>query len=129
MGARSSEHLSRRERQIMDVIYRRGSASVAEVMKDLGDARSYSTVRALMGILEEKGHLKHWKEGARFVYRPTKPQRAAARSALRRVLKTFFNGSTEDAMAALLDASDLELPKKELDRMAKMIEKAKNVNR
>ena len=125
MAAGSHEHLSRRERQIMDIIYRRGEGSVADVLVDLPDSRSYSTVRALMGILEEKGHLKHRKDGPRYVYRPTRPQQEAARSALRRVLETFFNGSTEKAVAALLDASDVELTPEELDRLTKLIGRAK----
>ena len=78
-----------------------------------------------MSILEEKGHLRHHKEGPRYIYRPTRPQREAARSALRRVLETFFNGNAEKAVAALLDASDVELPPEELVRLAKLIEQAK----
>jgi len=125
MVARSHEHLSRRERQIMDIIYRRGEGSVADVLEAIPDSPSYSTVRALLGILEEKGHLKHHKDGPRYVYRPTRPQQEAARSALKRLLETFFDGSAEKALAALLDASDVELPPEELERLAKLIEKAR----
>jgi len=125
MAGKPDTHLSRRERQIMDIVYRRGEASVADVLGDLPDSPTYSTVRALLGILEEKGHLKHRKDGPRYVYQPTRAQREAARSALRRVLETFFNGSTEKAMAALLDASDVDLPPEELRRLGKLIEQAR----
>jgi len=124
MTAESHAHLSRRERQLMDIVYRRREASVADVLEDLPDTPSYSTVRALLRILEEKGHLRHRKEGLRYVYRPTRSQRAAARSALRRVLETFFNGSAERAVAALLDVSDANLTPEELERLAELIEKA-----
>jgi len=125
MPAKPHHHLSRRESQIMDIIYRREEASVAEVLEDLPDSPSYSTVRALLGILEGKGHLKHRKDGPRYVYRPTRPQHEAARSALRRVLETFFNGSTEKAVAALLDASDVDVPPEVLKRLEKLIEQAR----
>ena len=125
MARKSHADLSRRERQIMDIIYRRGEASVAQVLEDLPDTPSYSTVRALLRILEGKGHLKHGKDGPRYVYRPTRSQRAAARSALRRVLETFFNGSAEKAVAALLDVSDADLTPEELERLGKLIDKAR----
>jgi predicted transcriptional regulator len=125
MAAGSHEHLSRRERQIMDIIYRREEGSVADVLEEIPDSPSYSTVRALLGILEEKGHLKHRKDGPRYVYRPTRPQQEAGRSALRRVLETFFNGSAEKALAALLGGSDVGLAPEELERLAKLIEKAR----
>ena len=125
MAVKGQEHLSRRERQIMDIIYRKGEGTVADVLENLSDSPSYSTVRALMGILEGKGHLRHRKDGPRYVYEPTRPQREAAQSALRRVLETFFNGSAEKAVAALLDGSEKELTPAELERLAKLIERAK----
>ena len=125
MPARSHEHLSRRERQIMDIIYRRGEGSVADVLDDLPDSPSYSTVRALLGILEEKAHLKHGKDGPRYVYRPTRPRSQAARSAMKRLLETFFDGCAEKAVAALLDVSDADLTPEELDRLTRLIEEAK----
>jgi predicted transcriptional regulator len=121
--------LSRRERQIMDVVYRRGRASVSEVLADLPDPPSYSAVRALMRILEEKGHLKHEAVGAKYVYGPVHPRRKAARSAIRRLLRTFFDGSAEKAMVALMGASESQLSSQELDRLAELIRKAKEKNR
>ena len=95
--------LSRRERQIMDVIYRQGQATAAEVLAALPDPPSYSTVRALLRILEEKGHLRHRYNGPRYVFRPTVPRSAASQSALRRVTRTFFAGSPKDTVSALVD--------------------------
>src|SRR5690349_12580974 len=92
--------LSRRERQIMDVIYRRGQATVAEVLEELPDPPSYSAVRALVRVLEEKGHLRHEERGPRYVFIPTVPREAARRSALKQLVQTFFEGSTEQAMTA-----------------------------
>ena len=117
-------NLSRRERQIMDIIYQRGEASVAAVLKDLPAPPSYSAVRAMLRILEDKGLLSHRKEGPRYVYSPTLARQRAARSALRRVLQTFFDGSTEHAVAALLDISEFELSDAELSRLASLIEQA-----
>jgi len=117
-------NLSRRQRQIMDVIYRLGSASAADVMAGLPDAPSYSAVRAMLRILEDKGHLEHEKEGARYVYRPTLAPDKASRSALRQILQTFFDGSVERAVAALLDVSESTLSDAELERLAKLIESA-----
>ena len=125
MTGRSAIHLSRRERQIMDIIYRRGQASAAEVLGEMEDAPSYSAVRAFLRILEEKGHLKHRKEGARYVFLPTQPRRQAARSALQRVLRTFFDGSTEKAVAALITMADADLSPAELDRLAALIREAR----
>ena len=125
MTGRSAIHLSRRERQIMDIIYRRGQASAAEVLGEMEDPPSYSAVRAFLRILEEKGHLKHRKEGARYVYLPTQPRRQAARSALQRVLRTFFDGSTEKAVAALITMADADLSPAELDRLAELIREAR----
>jgi len=121
-----SQHLSRRERQIMDIIYTRGEASAAEVNADLPDNPSYSTVRTLLRILEEKGHLKHREDGQRFVYAPTRTRAAESKSALKRVVMTFFEGSLADAVAALVDTADGKLPAGELKRIEDIIKKAKS---
>ncbi|HWC00925.1 MAG TPA: BlaI/MecI/CopY family transcriptional regulator, partial [Bryobacteraceae bacterium] len=97
--------LSRRERQIMDILYRSGRATVAEVHAALPDRPSYSAVRAMLRVLEEKGHVRHEEQGLRYVFAPTVPREKATRSAVRHLLETFFNGSAEQAVAALLDAS------------------------
>lgn len=118
-------HLSRRERQIMDVLYRRGHATAAEVHQDLPNRPSYSAVRAMLRTLEEKGHLRHEPEGPRYVYRPTVSVERAKRSALRHLLETFFEGSAEQAVAALVEGSAATLNQQELDRLSRLIEEAK----
>jgi BlaI family transcriptional regulator, penicillinase repressor len=118
--------LSRRERQIMEILFQRGKASAAEVREAMADAPSYSAVRAMLRILEDKGHLKHQEEGLKYVYAPTVGRDKAKRSAVKHLLDTFFNGSPEQTMAALLDVSSTRLTREELDRMSAMIEKAKN---
>jgi BlaI family transcriptional regulator, penicillinase repressor len=120
------QHLSRRERQIMDIIYTRGEASASDVNADLPDNPSYSTVRTLLRILEEKGHLKHREDGQRFVYAPTRTRAAESKSALKRLVKTFFEGSLADAVAALVDTADGKLPAGELKRIEDIINKAKS---
>jgi predicted transcriptional regulator len=122
-------HLSRRERQILDVLYRRGRATASEVLADLPDPPSYSAVRAMLRVLEDKGHARHEEQGPRYVYLPTVPRDKAKRSAVKHLLDTFFNGSAEQAMAALLDASASQLTDAELRRMAELIEKARNEGR
>ena len=117
--------LSRRERQIMDVLYARGPATAAEVQAALPEPPSYSAVRAMLRILEEKGHVTHEPDGPRYVYRPTVARESAKRSALRHVLKTFFDGSTEQAISALLDDSSTKLSDAELNRLARLIDKAR----
>lgn len=117
--------LSRRERQIMDVLFRRGEATAAEVQEDLPDAPSYSAVRAHLRILEEKGHIAHHQEGPRYVYRPSISKEKATRSALRHLVDTFFNGSSSNAMAALLDDDASSLSGDELDRLSQLIELAR----
>jgi len=117
--------LSRRERQIMDVVYRLGKATVSDVLERLPDPPSYSAVRALMRILEEKGHLSHEQDGPRYVYVPTIGRDNAKRSALRHMLKTFFDGSAEQAISALLDESSQKLSDAELDRLARLIDQAR----
>ena len=115
--------LSRRERQIMNIIYERGSASVADVLSELPDAPSYSTVRALLRILEEKGHLVHEKDGPRHIYRATQPRHQVGRSALKQIVQTFFDKSVEKTVATLV--SDAEISDDELDRLSQLIEQAK----
>ena len=121
--------LSRRERQIMDIIYSRGQASATEVMENLHDAPSYSAVRALLRVLEEKGHLRHQQDGQRYVYFPTVAREQVKRSALMRVLQTFFDDSTEDAVAALLDISQERLSDEQLERMEELIKQARKEGR
>jgi BlaI family penicillinase repressor len=118
-------HLSRRERQIMDALHHRGQATAAEVQAALPDAPGYSAVRALLRILEEKGHIKHRRDGARYVYLPRGSRETARRSALRRVVATFFQGSVTQAMAALLETADAELSDSELQQLEHMIKQAK----
>ena len=117
--------LSRRERQIMDILYQRGKSSASEVKEAMPNAPSYSAVRAMLRVLEEKGHIGHQAEGLRYVYVPTVPREKAKRSAMKHLLNTFFNDSPEQIVAALLDVGSTRLTHEELDRMAAMIEKAK----
>ena len=117
--------LSRRERQIMDILYRSGKASASDVLSAMPDPPSYSAVRAMLRVLEEKGHIKHQEEGLKYVYAPVVAHDKAKRSAVKHVMETFFNGSAEQIVAALLDVSSTKLTRDELDRMAEMIEKAK----
>ena len=117
--------LSRRERQIMDFLYRSGRASAAEVQAGLPEPPSNSAVRAMLRVLEDKGHVRHEQDGPRYVYVPKLGRDKAKRSALRHVLRTFFDGSTEQVVAALLDARVGEASEQDLDRMARLIEKAR----
>src|SRR5687768_9908640 len=117
--------LSRRERQIVDILYREGRATAAEVQAALPDPPSYSAVRAMLRILEDKGHVRHEQDGPRYVYLPTVARDNAKRSALRHMLRTFFDGSTEQAISALLDESSTRLSDRELDRLARMIDQAR----
>ena len=117
--------LSRRERQIMEILYQRGQASASEVREAMDDAPSYSAVRAMLRVLEEKGHVRHQEEGLKYVYAPVVAREKAKRSAVKHLLETFFGGSPEQAVAALLDVASTRLTPEELDRMAGMIEKAK----
>jgi predicted transcriptional regulator len=117
--------LTRRERQIMDVLYRRGRASAAEVMEDLPGEPNYSTVRTQLRVLETKGHVRHEAQGPRYVYMPAVPRHAARKSALKHVVETFFDGSAEKAVAALLGGEGSRLTGDELDRIAGLIAKAK----
>ena len=125
MAEKPEDRLSRRERQIMDVIYARGAATAAEVLEGLPDPPSKTAVRTLLRILEEKGHLKHVQQGREYVYQPSRPRLRAGRSAFQRVLQTFFDGSTEQAVAALLDLSAAKLSDADLDRLGELIDQAK----
>ena len=129
MSTLTRPQLSRRERQIMDVIYRRGRATAADVHADLPDPPSYSAVRALLRVLESKGHLHHASDGPRYVYAPTVPRERARDSALRQLVCTFFDGSTEAAVAALLDLNATRLSDAELNRLAGLIAQAKREGR
>lgn len=124
---KSDRHLSRRERQIMDVVYQRGRVTAAEVLDALPDPPSYSAVRALLRVLEEKGHLRHRRDGARYVFLPTVPRETARRSALARVVQTFFGGSTQATVAALIDQSSLS--DADLDRLRDLIDRARQEGR
>ncbi|MGH9400153.1 MAG: BlaI/MecI/CopY family transcriptional regulator [Thermoanaerobaculia bacterium] len=117
--------LSRRERQIMDAIYHEGQATASEVLAKLSDPPSYSSVRGLLRVLENKGHLRHVVDGTRYVYLPTLARDRAGRPALANVLETFFDGSTEKAVAALLDLSRSELSNEDLDRLSSLIDQAR----
>ena len=120
----AEQHFSRRERQIMDILHARTSATAAEVRELMPNPPGYSAVRALLRILEEKGHVRHREDGARYVYFPCVSRRAASRSALKRILATFFGGSVDHAVAALLDASDRKLPEVELKKLQAIIAQA-----
>jgi BlaI family penicillinase repressor len=121
----SHRDLSRRERQILDILYKNGRATAAEVQAALPEPPSYSAVRALLRILEEKGHVRHEQDGPRYVYLPTVARDNAKRSALRHILQTFFDGSAEQAISALLDESSAKLSSAELDRLARLIDGAR----
>ncbi len=116
--------LSRRERQIMDILYRNGKGSVAEVQDEIDDKISYSTVRALLRILEEKGYLVHDEKGRKYIYKPVISKKKAVKNAIDRLLKTFFNNSVEEAITALLEFDQQNLTESDFERLYKMIEKA-----
>jgi predicted transcriptional regulator len=117
--------LTRRERQIMDILYRRGRATAAEVMADLSGDPSYSTVRTQLRVLEEKGQVRHEEEGLRYVYSPAVPRHTARRSALRHLVNTFFDGSAEKVVGALLGGEGARLSEEELERIAQLLAKAR----
>jgi predicted transcriptional regulator len=124
-----SAGLSRRERQIMDILYQRGEASVAEVMEAMSDAPSYSAVRATLRILEDKGHATHREDGPRYVYLPAVRPERAREDALRHVVTTFFSGSPEQAVAALLRMSDTELDDRAVERLRERIRNVREEGR
>lgn len=117
--------LTRRERQIMDILFRRGRATAGEIQADLTGSPSNSTVRTQLRVLEEKGHVRHEEEGLRYVYAPVLPRRSAGRSAVRNLVDTFFDGSTEKAVVALLGGDGSRLTDDELDRIAALVAEAK----
>jgi predicted transcriptional regulator len=117
--------LTRRERQIMDIIFRRGRATAAEVMEELTGEPSYSTVRTQLRVLEEKGHVRHEEEGLRYVYVPVMARTAARKSALRHMVDTFFDGSAENVVAALLGGEASRVSEEELQRIAELVAKAR----
>src|SRR5687767_2580751 len=117
--------LTRRERQIMDILYRRGRATAGEVTQDLSGHPNSSTVRTQLRVLESKGHVRHEEEGLRYVYMPALPRRTARKSALRNLVDTFFDGSAEQVVAAVLGGEGARLSEEELDRIGELIDKAK----
>jgi BlaI family penicillinase repressor len=121
--------LSRRERQIMDILYRQGRASASEIHQALPDRPSYSAVRAKLRVLEEKGHVRHQEQALRYVYLPIIPRDKARQSALRHMVATFFDNSTEQAITALLSLKSGDLTRDHLDRLSALIEKAKQEGR
>lgn len=126
---KGQKSLSRRERQIMDVIYTLQEATVSQVLERLPSPPSYSAVRALLRVLEQKGHLAHRQEGPRYIYSPTLPRERARRSALKHLLRTFFDDSTEDAVAALLDISEDNLTAEDYGRLLELIRRARKEGR
>src|SRR5262249_20267007 len=117
--------LSRRERQVMDIVIRRGTVTVAEVMRDLPDPPTYSAVRSILRILVEKGHILHREEGLRYVYLPAQDPNAIREEALKHLIRTFFDGSTDEAIAAVLRISDSKLSKDEIERLQERIRRAR----
>jgi BlaI family transcriptional regulator, penicillinase repressor len=129
MARLQDHHLSRRERQIMDVLHAREQATAAEVLAALPDPPGYSAVRALLRILEGKGHIRHRRDGARYVYVPRASRESASRSALKRVVSTFFQGSVTQTMAALLETSDTQLTEADLTKLQRIIQQARKEGR
>ena len=125
MPKSKQKELARRERQIMDIVYRRGRATAAEVMEDLPGTPSYSTVRTQLRVLEEKGHVRHDEEGVRYVYMAIVKRHAARKSALKHLVDTFFDGSAEKAVAALLGGEASRVTSEELDRISEVIARAR----
>ena len=124
MAKKDEPQLSRRERQIMEIVYRKGNATAAEVHEGMADRPTYSAVRALLRVLEAKGHLRHRQDGPRYLYSPTVPRDRARRTALQRVVGTFFAGSVTDAVAALLDLQSARLDDDELERLSTLVAEA-----
>jgi BlaI family penicillinase repressor len=129
MGQELPVTLSRRERQILDIVYARGEATAADVVNDMPDAPSRTAVRTLMRILEEKGHLVHRQDGLRYIYRPSRARKPAGQSALRQVLRTFFGGSIQEALAAHLADDATDLTPDDLQKLASLIRKARKEGR
>jgi predicted transcriptional regulator len=129
MPASIHHALTRRERQIMDILYRRGRATAAEVMEEMSGNPSYSTVRTQLRVLEEKGHVTHEEQGLRYVYTPAVPRRAARRSALKHLVETFFDGSAEQVVAALLGGDAAGLSDDDLARIEALVARARKEGR
>jgi predicted transcriptional regulator len=129
MGAETNPQLTRRERQIMDILYRLRRATAAEVLEKMPDKLSYSSIRAQLRILEEKGHVRHEEEALRYVFMPTVARDRAGKSALRHMMDTFFEGSPEKMVATLLDRGTAKISEEELNRLSDLIEKAKKEGR
>jgi predicted transcriptional regulator len=122
MGKNPGSDLGKRERQIMEIVYRRGRATASEVLADLADPPTYSTVRAMLRYLEDKGHLRHEQEGPRYVYLPTAPADEVRGSAMSHVVRTFFAGSVSQAVAALLESKPLS--RDEYERLSRLLDQA-----
>ena len=129
MDDASHNHLSRRERQIMEALYRRGKATAMEVLGELPDPPSYTAIRTLLRILEDKGHIRHTRDGARFIYAPRVSRERARRSVLENLVRNFYDGSREKLMAALLDGGAGKLSPEELENFSELIERAKQEGR
>lgn len=121
--------LSRREREMMDIVYRKGQATAGEILDGMADPPSYSAVRATLSVLERKGHLRHEDDGTRYVYKPTVNRERAKASALDHLVSTFFDGSATSLVAALLERPKREIPKEELDQLLELIEQARKEGR
>ena len=121
--------LSRRERQIMDILYRLGRATANEVMAEIAGEPNYSTVRTQLRVLESKGHVRHEEHGLRYVYMPTVPRHAVRQSALRHLIETFFEGSAEKMLSTLLGSEGGKVSEEELERLAQLIDKARKAGR
>jgi predicted transcriptional regulator len=121
--------LSRRERQIMDVLYRLGRATASEIMEQVAGAPSYSTIRTQLRVLETKGHVRHEEQGLRYIYVPTVPRHSARKSALKHLVDTFFDGSSAKVVAALLGADGAKVTEEELERIAELVRKARSDTR
>ena len=122
MSRKQLNQLSRRERQIVDILYRQGEAAVAEVLKAIPDPPSYSTVRALLAVLEEKGYVRHRQQGRQYLYSPTVSRNQASRTALKHVVQTFFDDSVEDVVAALMSLKSTRISAEEYERLSRLIE-------
>lgn len=126
---KEQKNLSRRERQIMDIIYEMEEATAAQVLEKIPSPPSYSSIRALLRVLEEKGHLSHRSEGPRYIFFPTLPRETARENALKHLLKTFFDNSTEEIVAALLNMSEEDLSDEDYSRLSSLIEAARQEGR
>ncbi len=125
MGVQDHQNLSRRERQIMDIVYQKKEATAAQVLEDIPDPPSYTTVRTLLRLLENKGHLKHRQDGPRYIFYATVPREKAQESAMRKLLHTFFDGSKSKAVAALIDMDTARISDNELEELDQLIKQAK----